>query len=230
MTVDTPPPFDVAEKDQLVSFSAFAGTCAALGSDASERLSREVYQELLEKHSESHRGHHVMEHISECLALTETFLESEKYGYSLEEILAVFWFHDIVYVPGRADNEKQSSETARQMMIKLGIDPVVIAKVARLILSTSEGSSRTTEIEQFVHDVDYWVVGSGRYRYIHYMRGIEKEFSSSSLTLRYRFGRIRFLLRTLMGRDIFDTDQFRDAFEKQAKSNIRFELLYLLTH
>lgn len=197
--------------------------------EPNSEILEQVFDDLLKRYEDPSRGHHNMKHVRECLSLLAD--ESKTPGIIDEDYRVsalAFYFHDVIYVPERADNEAKSAEYASSQLARLGVDPVMIAKVQRLIMASKPSTWRALPDEKLFHDIDYSVLGSSRERYLEYMAGIQKEFSGEKMTFRYRVGRAIFLLKTLFSGDIFETKGFQVKYGKQASENIRFELLQLL--
>ena len=229
MSIDFDQMTKEVEEASSPSLSAFYIACSRFTSNPpNKEIVDEVFDGLLRAYENPKRGHHNMQHIQECLSLLEK--ESRPLGVIDEDfgILALaFFFHDVIYEPEKGDNEARSAERASSELKKIGIDPVIISKVKRLILASKPGATHLLIEEKFFHDIDYAVLGSSRERYREYMAGIQKEFSGEKITFKYRIGRAIFLIKTLFSGNIFKTKGFQIKFTKQAKENIKFELLEL---
>ncbi len=164
-------------------------------------------------------GHHTLRHVAECLAVFDDVLEHVRATRAME--LAI-WMHDIVYVPGRADNEQRSAVLAGMMLRELQM-PMSAEPVRKLILATVHDHGATSDDEALMADIDLSILGSAAPRYDEYARHIREEFSFAT-DEQYRAGRAA-LLRTFLDRGrIYATDALHDRFEAPARANLAREI------
>lgn len=86
----------------------FAGICGRHGFPAAQI--EVVWEKLVEKYGEPHRHHHTLEHVDRML------VDFDATGSKDDSIELAIWFHDIIYEPGKSDNEARSAELFTQLM------------------------------------------------------------------------------------------------------------------
>ncbi len=142
--------------------------------------------------------------------------------HPVETALAVL-FHDAVYVPGRHDNEGQSAELARRLVVKYGL-PGDIERIAHLILLTAKhGSLERAEVDvdaALFLDCDMAILGASPERFAEYDRAIRVEYSQVPDEL-YEAGRKAFLSRVLAKDRIYLSDFFHARLDAAARQNLR---------
>ena len=95
-------------------------------------LIKSLFETIYIHYSESHRAYHNPQHLVELLELIAGHTDSVNKNI---HVLAAF-FHDIIYVPGRQDNEWESAQLATRMMQELGVSSVEIEAVCQIIMAT----------------------------------------------------------------------------------------------
>ena len=183
------------------------------------------------------RKYHNLDHIKDCL-LT---LECSKYnGNNLAILKMALLFHDIVYVPGRFDNEFESSKCFLKFINKLNIPKSKLEfdvyDVRDLILITDhfreeyyedllgdENHFLYSEIS-YIRDIDLSGLGNSLETYYENEKKVREEFLYYVDTYTYWKNRIKFL-KNLLSRDcIFETEEFFNEYENQAINNMYNEL------
>ena len=84
---------------------------------------------LADHYNESHRSYHPAEHIQHCL---RTYDQAALELGANDAVEMALWFHDLVHMPGRADNEARSAEQFRSLS-NGQLTPQFIDTVERLI-------------------------------------------------------------------------------------------------
>jgi predicted metal-dependent HD superfamily phosphohydrolase len=69
----------------------------------------DLFEVLRGRHAEAHRAYHTAQHIDECMRHLDLVRGQCEQPAEIELAL---WFHDAVYVPGAADNERRSADWA----------------------------------------------------------------------------------------------------------------------
>ena len=91
-----------------------------------------IYQRLIEGYLEAHRRYHTLDHIEHCLGMFESCKSLVSHADALE--LAI-WFHDVIMMPGRRDNEARSA--ALYLELSDGAQPQAFRElIKRLIMTT----------------------------------------------------------------------------------------------
>lgn len=182
-----------------------------------------AFEDIVKRHTEPDRFYHRLTHVDDLLNLVS------KHGKTLTDLRIVqlaVWFHDAVYDPESATNERDSAEYARNVLVTLGIDPLVIGQVEIYINATKShvltpSQSQNQDLAFFV-DADLSILASSSDRYFRYVEQIRQEFSHMSP----EGGRSRRagFLRSMLGRDrIFLSPQLA-YLEERARENMTCEL------
>lgn len=179
------------------------------------------------RHAEPQRHYHDWTHIE---ALLKHFGRAGDLVANQTAVLYAILFHDSVYDPKAADNERQSArllvETAP------GIDPASLELARRMILAT-EGhylpgdlpgeAQRDTAL--FL-DMDLAILGADEERFDIYEDQIRREYAHVPED-RYREGRSA-VLRSFAGRErLYFSTWGRDSFEARARANLERSLARL---
>lgn len=165
-------------------------------------------------------GHHTLRHVVECLDLyAQVTGESDSLEFAI-------WLHDIVYIPGRLDNEQRSSLLAGMMLREMHRDELV-SPVQKLILATRDHRAVSPDTALMV-DIDLSILGSNPARYDEYASHIRQEFFFAP-NKQYRDRRTTILKGFLERGTIFSTPTMRERFEAQARANLNREI-EALTH
>lgn len=170
---------------------------------------------------DSHRRkklYHNLDHINSMLALLEEHVDevSDPNAVSL-----AIWFHDIIYIPTRNDNEELSASLVQLMFEdKSSIDE--INKIERLILVTKHDPELfypSTNDEKYICDFDLASLGSDPETFKKNTENIRLEYSHLS-DEEFVAGRKEFFKKMLSRKSIYYTETFKDLFEEQARKNI----------
>lgn len=136
-----------------------------------------------------------------------------------DEIEIAIWFHDAVYVPGRADNEEASAALAGTALAAGEVPRPVQDRIRTLILATRHTAVPHGSDASLLADIDLAILGADPYRFGIYDRAIRREFHRLSDPA-YRMGRAAVLRSFLARHSIYHTDSFRERFEAAARANI----------
>jgi len=182
-----------------------------------EKISEEVFAEILQNYQENHRYYHNLEHISELLYWNQKF---ENQLNNSEIVQFSIWFHDVIYKSHRKDNEAQSAEFAKLQLQKMQISEKTIKIVYEYILATKSHQTQDDTDLQYFLDFDLAILGASPLRYEQYQKAVQKEYSFVPEFL-YRKARKKVLRNFLDRPQIFF--QLTDL-EKIARKNIQNEL------
>ena len=198
----------------------FLETLSQIG--VSQDEARKMFINLTRHYRDKSRGHHSLKHVEECIDWVRGDLKKEISRPVMMEL--AFYWHDAVYVATRHSNETESAALAIVDLSKTEIQIFEMAEVMTFILTYEGGLKPTTNDAKYFRDIDYWIIGSPRERYLSYMKGIEKEYLPFYSPEEYCSGRLKFL-GTLRNQDrLFLTDYFEDNFRQAAIENIDFEI------
>ncbi len=182
---------------------------------------------LVERYAEPHRRYHGVAHIEALARLFAEVAAGPGWARPAEVALAIL-FHDAIYVPGRADNERQSAELAREC--HGAVSECDIERVVELILATADHGSvasetieRDLDLGRFL-DADVAILGASPEVYDRYARGVLEEYAPVVDARHYRVARRAFLQAQAARPSLFHTQWFRDRYEAQARANLAREL------
>jgi predicted metal-dependent HD superfamily phosphohydrolase len=198
--------------------------------DAWLRLAREVGARgdvagagamLLGRWSEAHRGYHDLAHLDEVLRRLDLLADDTPHPATVR--LAA-WFHDAVYDPAASDNEENSAELATTTLAGLGLEPRVVAEVARLVRVTATHDADDADRDAAaLCDADLAVLAADPLRYETYVEGVRREHQHLD-DATFARGRAAVLSRLLDRPQLFRTAHGRREWEEAARANASAEL------
>ncbi|MDX2221824.1 MAG: hypothetical protein SFV21_03680 [Rhodospirillaceae bacterium] len=175
---------------------------------------------IRDAYAEPQRHYHTWAHIVAVLAAAEPFAAvlARPRGMYLACV-----FHDIVYVPGAADNEIRSAEWLRSAQARGGIDADAADLTAALALIEASGGEGVAGLDgDAFWDIDRAILAAPADDYAAYARAVRREFARFG-DFKYRLGRRRFLHGELARPHIFRTADYRRNAEGQARANLAAE-------
>ena len=199
------------------------GERAELKSYFLERSSDQaLYNELERRHIEPQRHYHTLRHLLELFRVLNPL---EQQFERPDAVFWAVWFHDGVYDPRESDNEEKSAELARAHLGHLNAE--LLEAIVSMILATKTHQAQSSDARLFV-DADLTILGIEPERYAHYARAIRQEYEFVPQGA-YCTGRAAVLERFLEREHIFQTLEFRDRLETQARENLEMEISLLET-
>lgn len=187
-------------------------------------------QHVIEAYNEPHRKYHNLDHIESILNKIPLFIEA----YDLKDIHVTVlqymtWYHDVVYVPGRSDNE---IESARMYADAKGKPFGSGQRVIDTILFTGNipasnhkmHTNPPTFFSAIFFDLD--LADMGTESYVENSFKIREEFGEFS-DLEWLAGRQKFLSDFLSRPFIYHTSLGYKLWEERARFNMNMELSYL---
>lgn len=177
---------------------------------------RDVHNELLNRHSESHRHYHTTQHLAECLEHAAEILPLAEHPAEAE---AALWFHDAIYDPRRDDNEARSAALARETALALRVDQAAAARIHDLILATRHTTPPESADARVVVDADLWILAAAEARFDEYEAQVRLEYDWVP-EADYRTARAAVLNNFLDRERIYHTPLFNRQFEAQARANL----------
>lgn len=177
---------------------------------------------LTARHREPGRHYHGMAHVE---ALLHWLDQSRDLASDPRAIEAAIWFHDAVYDTRSKSNEADSARLARRELSALQWPQLAIDKVEAMVLATAghTPTSAADEDTRLFLDLDLSILGQPAQAYAAYSAAIRAEYSHVEEAA-YSAGRCRVLQSFLSRPAIFQTARWRQAWEAQARANIRQEL------
>jgi len=174
------------------------------------------YERLSAAYYEPHRHYHNQQHIAECLA---EFDQARHLAWRPATVELALWFHDAVYDPKAGDNEEQSAELAAGCLGHAGLPNTFIESVRRLVMATKRHEVEPGSDEAVMVDVDLSVLGQPAKRFAEYEEQIRQEYAWVPAGV---FGpkRAEILEGFLVRQHIFNTQWFREKYERSARCNL----------
>jgi predicted metal-dependent HD superfamily phosphohydrolase len=198
----------------------FGALWKGLGANAEPDV---VADEVLQAYREPHRVYHGLDHLRDCLAQLDEAPDRPP-EHALAE--AALWFHDLVYVPGAADNEARSADRATAALLGGGVPEAGAREIARVIRLTDHASPAGDPLGALVCDVDLSILGRPPAEFAEYERRIRAEYRHVPEPL-YRAGRAAVLTRLLGRRWLYGSTHFRSRYEEAARRNLARSLAAL---
>jgi predicted metal-dependent HD superfamily phosphohydrolase len=160
------------------------------------------------------RRFHNLNHIQDCL---HRFDEVASLLVDPDAVEIAIWFHDAVYVPSDAENERLSAELF--LAQSPGAEPAFRRRVCGLILSTRHQRPARSHDRRFIEDIDLAGFGASWEEFMRHGALLREEFAAQS-DAEYRAGQVAFLRRLEQRRWFFSTAYFRDRYESRARENL----------
>ncbi len=181
-----------------------------------------VFDDLIARYDEGHRRYHTVGHLME---LFDRWREERAELQDPEAVALAIFFHDAVYqIPG-PENEKNSADLAVACLGKLGLDPVLVQRVAALILMTQDHQAPAGDGDaaRFL-DIDLAIIGAAPEDYRRYAADIRAEYTPAYDAEAYCKGRLSRFLEPCLAKDrLFHTEAFEARFGQQARVNLAAE-------
>jgi predicted metal-dependent HD superfamily phosphohydrolase len=152
---------------------------------------------------------------------------AERYAHlisDIQSVLAMIAFHDAVYDSQRNDNEEESAALARKMLSGI-VSPELLDFIVAGILATKRhlipvglpvGQQRDIA---FLLDADLAILGSSEEEFDAFDAAVRKEYAWVD-AVAWRIGRAAVMRSFSQRPAIYLSDEFRAAFEEQARRNI----------
>jgi predicted metal-dependent HD superfamily phosphohydrolase len=176
-----------------------------------------VFREIVNAYRSPDRHYHTLAHLAQCFEVADLLVPLRgrpMFPYAI-------FFHDIAYLPLSKTNEEFSAAIWEVQGRRLGLDASMIAIVSRAILLTDHAGTKAVErpFEAYVLDTDLSILGTNAIVFDEYELNVRREYAAVP-EAKYREGRARFLARLAARQTLFQTKEFRDAFEERARTNI----------
>lgn len=189
--------------------------------DLPKNMIHEAWMELSSAYQGAERFYHNLIHISDMLSLWEQHRSDLEYPQNLALCI---WFHDIVYMVDRKDNEQRSADRAVFYLGHAKLDTTALTQVYQSILATQQHQLSFDYPDlAYLLDFDLAVLGRDWGRYEVYTQQIRKEYNIYPDEL-YRPGRRKVLEHFLARENLYFTAFAQEEWESQARSNLKMEL------
>lgn len=196
-------------------------TCwrAVNGADAPDTW----YFRLAQAYDEPHRHYHNGRHIVECLREFDHARHLARQPAAVEMAL---WFHDAVCDPKAADNEERSADMAERCLIEARLADAFIRSVRKLVMATKDHEAEADSDEAVMADVDLSILGQDEKRFAEYGEQIRREYEWVPASV-FASKRAEILEGFLARRNIFQTELFRERYERNARRNLEASIAEL---
>ncbi len=181
-----------------------------------EGTGQALRDDLLRRWAEPHRKYHTLQHLRECLQLFDRVRAAADRAAEVEMAL---WFHDAVYDPRAADNERQSAAWAREALRHAAVSPAAAQRVHDLVMATQHSHAPATADEQVLVDVDLSILGAPPERFAEYERQIRAEYAHVPETV-FRVKRRAILASFLERPAIYGLPLLQRLLERSARVNL----------
>lgn len=196
----------------------------SLTSSFSEDLSliEELWKEIEIQYTSSIRHYHNLSHLYNMFTHAK-YVKSEIINW--HNFLFSIWYHDIIYKPGRNDNEEKSALLADNRLRQLDLDEKDLKMVNNLIISTKKHQIilKETNDNAYLLDIDLSILGSSWENYQVYIQNIRKEYAIYPNFI-YKKGRKKVLQHFSERETLYFTKVFQLKYEKLAKRNLKKEI------
>ena len=204
-------------------------------------LSEELYTSLMDRHSDdasfirscwgelyvaytaTGRHYHTLKHLAHMHVLLQPV---QDFINDWDVLLCALFYHDMVYRPGRGDNEEKSARIAALHMKTFCFTDAQIARCRKHILATKYHKPSEDSDTNYLIDADLAILGAMPENYLEYCEQVREEYKKFPGFI-YNRGRKKILTAFLNLPQIFNTPWFYDSFEIQARKNINEELARL---
>ena len=175
---------------------------------------------LLARWAEPHRRYHTSSHLRDVLTGVEEFAD---HAVDPDALRLAAWYHDAVY-QGEPDDEERSAQLAEADLAALGVDPSLVAEVARLVrLTISHQPGHGDRNGEVLSDADLAPLGVEPRRYRANSAAIRAEYAHVPDN-DFRDRRARVVRELLSGPALFHTPLARSRWESRARANLADEL------
>jgi len=186
-----------------------------------EAYNSECWNEIEKNYSSKSRHYHNLEHLENMLTELE---KVESQIQELDTLLFAIYYHDIIYKPTKSDNEHQSALLFEKRISQTSFSNLRACMTQ--IELTKEHKLSGDNDTNYLLDIDLSTLGKSLEEYQQYSKNVRKEYRIYP-DFMYRKGRIK-VLKSILGLDaIYKTAFFKQAYESQARENLRWELSHL---
>jgi len=180
------------------------------------------YRRLWASYTGKGRFYHTLSHLRHMLSVLDG---QQKRVQRPELVCMAVFFHDVIYVPTRGDNEEQSAALFRDFSADVGcISKDDVETVAAWILHTAEHHKETAEGDRALFlDSDLAVLALSPSRYATYAEKIRREYAHKP-NLEYLEGRFAVLSRMAQLPTLYHDPELAREMQPRAKANLDGEL------
>jgi predicted metal-dependent HD superfamily phosphohydrolase len=177
-----------------------------------------LWKDLEKAYSSKSRHYHNLYHLNEMIVCYDLYESNLKCP---NEVLYAIFYHDIIYKVTRKDNELKSAEYALEILptdTKLNKELVF-----DMICATQLHQHNDNGDTNWLIDFDLKILAKDWDDYKIYFEQIRKEYKVYPNFL-YKPGRKKALEHFLENEFIFQTSEFRNKYEWNARENVKHEI------
>jgi predicted metal-dependent HD superfamily phosphohydrolase len=200
----------------MTSIDQWKTTWQDLGVSITPDLLRD-YEDLIARYSEHHRKYHTVRHLDECF---EKLAEIRSEAEHPAEVEVAIWFHDAIYDTRSTQNEPKSAELAVSKVRAAGGSPECEKRISELIMATRHAGAQGGADAKVLVDVDLAILGESPERFNEFEQQVREEYSWVPGFI-FKEKRRKILSGFLARPAIFNTELFRERYERQARENIQ---------
>jgi len=202
--------------DSIVGLDRFQDLWRRCLIDSERDDSASIHQRLINSYCEPQRHYHTLTHIEHCLGM---FDQCKSLVSNPDALEIAVWFHDVIFEPGRHDNEALSKELYLYLSIKVHA-PELRELVGRLIMATlHDGSSLEDDDACYMVDIDLSSFGLSWDEFLRDSDNLRLENPQVS-DAEYYFNQGNFQ-NYLLGRERFYLSNFFSRhYESRARDNL----------
>jgi predicted metal-dependent HD superfamily phosphohydrolase len=189
------------------------------GYTSNTSLVNELWTEIEKNYSGKKRHYHNLQHLEHLLAQLQPVQEAIK---SWDTVLFTLFYHDIIYLAHRSDNEAKSAALAQQRLQQAGVNDNMISNCTAQILATKAHQASTDPDTNYFTDADLSILGQPWEVSETYYKNVRKEYAMYPDFL-YNPGRKKVLHHFLSMDRIFKTNHFFGLLEAPARANLQRE-------
>lgn len=173
-------------------------------------------QQVIQHYAAAGRAYHNVQHLQECI---HWFGQVSHLAQHPAEVELGLWFHDVVYNPQGANNERLSANMAVQFLGTQGVADSVIQRVDALIMATRTHVAISPD-QQLLVDIDLTILAAPVERFAEYQQQIRQEYAFVPDAL-FAEKRAEVLAGFLARPCIYQTDYFYQRLESRARANLQ---------
>lgn len=175
-----------------------------------------LWQEIKSSYTAPGRHYHNLDHLEYMLNLAEVHKDQIQ---DIDTLRFAIFYHDIVYVPGSANNEQKSAELARLRLDALRVPTAMVNRCCEQILATRKHEPTKDNDTRYLLDFDLAILGDDLREFEDYTQKIKREFSAIPPLL-FAIGRKAFVKKFLSRERIYQTSEFFKEREQKARDNL----------
>lgn len=162
------------------------------------------------------RHYHTLRHAGACLNALDTVREQVP---DADIVALALWYHDVVYQPGRSDNEAVSAARGVDYVIRAG-RPDLADDLHRLVMVTVHPSRPAVDDERWMVDLDLGILGQSWPVFERFERDIRAEYQHVPEAA-FRARRQALLQTFLDAPRLYHTEHFHALLDSPARANLQ---------